>query len=242
MTADRVGTDGGPRLLVAEMFGPTVQGEGPSTGRPAVFVRLSRCNLTCPPCDTPYTWDRGRYDLRAESTRLSGDEVVAWVLARPARLVVVTGGEPLLQQRALVPVAAALAAAGRRVEVETNGTVVPARGLVEVVDGFNVSPKLARFAGDPPAGVRPVNPAALAAFVASGKAVFKFVVAGTADLIEVEELRAAHGLNPVWVMPEGTTPERVTAVAREIADEVIVRGWHLSTRLHVLLWGDTRGR
>jgi hypothetical protein len=43
-------------------------------------------------------------------------------------------------------------------------------------------------------------------------------------------------------MAEGTTTERQLEVMRQIADEVVGRGWHLSARLHVLLWGDTRGR
>lgn len=42
-------------LLVAERFGPTLQGEGPSVGQPSLFIRLSRCNLSCAFCDTPYT-------------------------------------------------------------------------------------------------------------------------------------------------------------------------------------------
>ena len=44
-------------LTVSEIFGPTFQGEGPFTGRAAVFLRLGRCNLDCKWCDTPYTWD-----------------------------------------------------------------------------------------------------------------------------------------------------------------------------------------
>ncbi|RKN55078.1 7-carboxy-7-deazaguanine synthase QueE, partial [Streptomyces klenkii] len=95
-----------PRLIVAERFGvdrPTFQGEGPSMGEPAVFIRLSRCNLSCGWCDTPWTWDWERYDPRAESAGHSVEDLAAWALGAPTGLVVVTGGEPLLQQRQLVP-------------------------------------------------------------------------------------------------------------------------------------------
>ena len=67
---------------------------------------------------------------------------------------------------------------------------------------------------------------------------FKFVTSTQADLREVAELVERYQLSPTWVMPEGTTPDRITAVARELADEVIDRGWNLTTRLHVLVNGD----
>jgi organic radical activating enzyme len=228
-------------LLVAEMFGPTFQGEGPSCGQQALFVRLSRCNLSCPGCDTPYTWDWQRFDPRTETRRLPATDVVGWVLARSTRLVVVTGGEPLLQQDRLAPVVAALAGAGRRVEIETNGTVAPTTELVAATAQFNVSPKLAGFAA-PADAARRIDPEVLRAFAATGKAVFKFVVTGPADLDEVAAVQAGVGLDPVWVMPEGTDSERIVAAARALAGPVLARGWHLSSRLHVLLWGDERGR
>lgn len=228
-------------LLVAEWFGPTFQGEGPSAGQQAVFVRLSRCNLSCPGCDTPYTWDTSRFDLRAHSTRLTPDGIAAWALTIPTPLAVITGGEPLLQQEALLPLVTALTEAGRRVEVETNGTVIPTAELAAQVTVFNVSPKLAGFAA-PGDADRRINPEALRYFVASGKAVFKFVASGLADLGEIAAVEERFGLAPVWVMPEGTDTDTVLGRMREVADAVLARGWNLTTRLHVLLWEDTRGR
>ncbi|MGH3935266.1 MAG: 7-carboxy-7-deazaguanine synthase QueE, partial [Pseudonocardiaceae bacterium] len=129
----------------------------------------------------------------------------------------------------------------RRVEVETNGTIVPVAALVDVVAGFNVSPKLASFAA-PGDARRRINPEALRAMVATGRAVFKFVASSVADLDEIADLERQFGLRPVWVMPEGTSTERLLEVMRGLADEVVGRGWHLSPRLHVMLWGDARGR
>jgi organic radical activating enzyme len=187
-------------LLVSELFGPTLQGEGPSSGRPALFVRLSRCNLSCPGCDTPYTWDWSRFDITAETRRVPGAGVLEWALGYPTPLVVVSGGEPLLQQDLLLPVIRGLAEAGRRVEVETNGTIIPTPPLTEAVAAFNVSPKLAGFAaaGDTE---RRINPRALQALAGSGRAVFKFVVSSPGEVEEVAELEARFGLRPVWVMP-----------------------------------------
>lgn len=228
-------------LLVAETFGPTLQGEGPSCGRQALFVRLSRCNLSCPLCDTPYTWDWRRFDVRAETHRLAVVDILDWALSYPTKLLVVTGGEPLLQQDLLVPLVTALSVAGRQVEVETNGTIVPAVALTDAGTWFNVSPKLASFVA-PGDAQRRINPEALRALMATGRAVFKFVACSVTDLDEIADLQRQFNLRPVWVMPEGTTTERLLEVMRTLADEVVARGWHLSTRLHVMLWGDVRGR
>jgi organic radical activating enzyme len=125
------------------------------------------------------------------------------------------------------------------VEIETNGTIVPDPGLVKVVDQFNVSPKLPSFAAE---GDRPINAAALAAFVAAGRAVFKFVVSGADDFDAIADLAGRHGLAPVWVMPAGTRSRQLVSDLRRLADETLRRGWNLTGRLHVLLWEDTRGR
>jgi 7-carboxy-7-deazaguanine synthase len=231
------------QLITAECFGPTLQGEGPSAGMPATFIRLSRCNLACTWCDTPYTWDWNRFDPQHESTRRSIDELAAWAIGLPPPLTVITGGEPLLQQEPLAVLVRRLLEAGQKVEIETNGTQVPSSELLVHGLRFNVSPKLAntqlpgRLSGQ-----RRIVPDALAAFADSGLATFKFVASAPSDLEEIAVLEERHGLAPIWVMPEGTTPELVLGRAGALAEQVIARGWSLSLRLHVLLWGDVRGR
>ena len=234
LTADRA-----PELVVSEVFGPTFQGEGPSVGRRAGFVRLGRCNLDCTFCDTAYTWDWERYDPAVELWHEAVAAVVAELEAMAPELVVVTGGEPLLQQRSLVPLAEQCRAREWGVEVETNGTRIPEPRLVDLVTQWNVSPKLAN------SGVAladRIRPEVLAAFQAMGRAVFKFVVASEDDLDEVASVVEGHSLAPVWVMPEGTDPATVLERSRRLADPVLRRGWNLTPRLHVLLWGDQRGR
>ncbi|WSS23153.1 7-carboxy-7-deazaguanine synthase QueE [Streptomyces sp. NBC_01190] len=235
-------SDAGPSLIIAECFGteqPTFQGEGPSCGAPALFIRLSRCNLTCEWCDTKYTWDWEHFDPRQESVRRSATDLLAWALASPVKLVVITGGEPLLQQHALVPLVLALLAGGKRVEFETNGTVVPETALLVDGVGFNISPKLGNSGV---ADDRRIVPAALVAFAASGQAAFKFVTRAVPELDEIAALVDRYGLAPVYVMPEGTTADSLIATTRLIADAVAARRWHLASRLHVLAFADTRGR
>ncbi|MGH9118047.1 MAG: 7-carboxy-7-deazaguanine synthase QueE, partial [Acidimicrobiales bacterium] len=214
-------------------------GEGPSLGRRAGFVRLGRCNLDCRWCDTPYTWDWERFDPARELRRVPVDEVVRQLEAMAPERVVVTGGEPLLQARELTRLVAACRDRGWQVEIETNGTRVPDAGLVELVSQWNVSPKLANSGV---AEADRIRPDALAALLASGRAVFKFVVTGEADLDEIAALADAHQLAPIWVMPEGTDAATLVARGRALADPVLARGWNLTPRLHVLLWGDERGR
>lgn len=230
-----------PSLLVSECFGPTLRGEGPSTGQLALFIRLARCNLSCPGCDTPYTWDWSRFDPAAESRRFDVDMLVEWAVGSQARLVVVTGGEPLLQQDSLVAMVARLGEVGQRVEIETNGTVPPSPALLAVTYLFVVSPKLASFATVVSPANR-INGEALAGFVASERAIFMFVVQHRADFDEIADLEQRFGLHPIWVMPDGTTPGRVLAGMTWLADTAVVRGWHLSGRLQVLLRRGRGGR
>jgi 7-cyano-7-deazaguanosine (preQ0) biosynthesis protein QueE len=226
-------------LVVSEVFGPTFQGEGPSIGRRAGFVRLGRCNLDCAWCDTPYTWDWQRFDPAQELHRMPVEAIVEQLRAMRPGIVVVTGGEPLLQQRHLTPLVEACTGHGWPVEVETNGTRAPNEDLLGLVAQWNVSPKLANSGV---AEADRIRPEALAALQGSGRAVFKFVVTAPEELDEVAVLAVAHGLAPVWIMPEGTDAATVTERAQQLADAVLARGWNLTPRLHVILWGDRRGR
>jgi 7-carboxy-7-deazaguanine synthase len=224
-------------LLVAEVFGPTWQGEGPSLGNRAGFIRLGLCNLDCQWCDTPYTWDWSTYDKDAELSRSTIAELVAEVEKMDVPLLVITGGEPLMQQEAVIGLLRALPE-GLRIEIETNGTIQPRPELTELVDRFNVSPKLSS------SGVRQVKRRkypVLRAFRQSGKAVYKFVASSVDDLEEIDEVVAAAGLDQVYVMAEGTSAPVVVERTRELADAVLAKGWNLTTRLHVLIWGERRG-
>ncbi|MFJ5222044.1 7-carboxy-7-deazaguanine synthase QueE [Streptomyces sp. NPDC088400] len=222
-----------------------VQGEGPSAGRQCAFVRLGGCNLSCRWCDTPYTWDWTgvgdsgvAHDPRRELTPMPWTEVRDRLLGYGVPLIVISGGEPLSQQRRLLPLLRALKAAGKAVEIETNGTVVPQAEVIELGVRFNVSPKLAH-SGDPES--RRLVPEALSAFAAVPETAFKFVCRDTGDLDEVASVVDRYGTNPVWIMPEGQLPSEVAGHLAALGDEVVSRGWNLTTRLHVAVWGDRRG-
>lgn len=115
-------------MKVNEIF-YSLQGEGNFTGTPAIFIRLSGCNLTCDFCDTQHY----------NSMSMTEEEIISEVSQYPARHVVITGGEPTLQ---LTPsLVNKLHAAGKFVQIETNGTRPLTDGLDFLVDWVTVSPK-----------------------------------------------------------------------------------------------------
>lgn len=238
MTATRVDVTS-LTVTVSEVFGPTVQGEGPSAGRRCAFVRLGRCNLSCSWCDTPYSWDWTRYDPAVELTTVPVTEVVQQVNDMDVPLVVITGGEPMLQRRALTALATDLAP-NHRVEVETNGTQSPWANLTRRVH-YNVSPKLPH-AGMPVADT--IVPDVLREFNATGCASLKWVCQSPEDVDHAADWTSATGWDPsdVWIMPEGATPGAQAVTAPLVADRAVAYGFNISPRLHVNLWGDTRGR
>ena len=222
----------------------SLQGEGPNAGTPSVFLRLATCNLTCTWCDTKYTWDFGdlsNYDYDEEVMVLSEEDVRSRILAYDCPHLVITGGEPLIQQTALAPLATSLKERGFYCEVETNGTLTPIPEMVEGVSQWNVSPKLLNSGNQT---TRREAPKALEMFRRLDTAYFKFVVVKPADVDEVDALveRYAIPQERVMLMPEGVTARVIDERGKWVAQACEDRGYRFSTRLHILLWGDDRGR
>ncbi len=103
----------GESLALCELF-ESIAGESSLAGLPAVFIRLAGCNLRCAWCDTRHSWEPGRpIGLAHLFERVAG---------RRPQLVVITGGEPLTQPQTPA-LCRRLLAAGKRVQVETNGSL-----------------------------------------------------------------------------------------------------------------------
>jgi organic radical activating enzyme len=164
------------------------------------------------------------------------DAILEQLDAMGVDMVVITGGEPLLQQRDLAALIDALRVnRGWRVEIETAGTIAPALD----VDQWNVSPKLENSGNRRD---RRYKPDVLRAFQATGRAAFKFVVTEVEDLDEITAIVDECALDNVWLMPEGIDAAALDARLAWIAPAAIERGWNVTTRLHVVLWGNERGR
>ena len=218
----------------------SLQGEGACMGTPSVFLRLALCNLVCTWCDTKYTWDWKHYDYKQEVIALSPEQIEEVVLTFGQRHMVITGGEPLLQQKGLGVLVRSLKERGFYFEVETNGTIAPEPSLVEAIDQWNVSPKLANSGN---AAHRREVPDALHYFSGLTNAYFKFVIVNEEDLAEVRSLIGDYSLpkSRVILMPEGRTPSELEDKSKWLSRACIEEGFRYTPRLHILLWGDRRG-
>lgn len=230
----------------------SIQGEGASQGRLSTFVRLARCNLHCVWCDTPYTWnyegtpfahrDSRKYSITEEVVDWSPEQTAQEIVRLGADRVVVTGGEPLLQQDALIDLCRILRTSGakRWIEIETNATIAPKPALDGLIDQYNCSPKLSHSGNDRAVSLKAET---LAWFARQPRATFKFVVSTPDDLDEIEAL-IAHTSIPrdrVWLMPEGVTSQAVRDGAAWLVGACTDRGFHFSDRLHIHLFGHLRG-
>lgn len=235
------------KLRIAERF-VSIQGEGALTGVPSTFLRVSGCNLRCAWCDTPYaSW-------HPEGESYSVDEIAEWSLAQPPKHIVLTGGEPMLFD-SIEPLASRLHHAGCHITVETAGTVLRTPASFPV-DLLSLSPKLANSTPDvndprDPSGVwrerherDRLNIDTLNGLLeAYPEHQVKFVVSSRADLDEIDPLVGGLSVSSpdrVMLMPEGVSVPNRRDVEWVIA-ACSERGWRYCHRLHIELFGDTRG-
>lgn len=215
-----------PIMRVAETF-RSLQGEGPSAGAPATFVRLQGCSVGCRWCDTRYTWDPGHgRDVPLPALLDELDSL------GPRDLLVITGGEPL-QNRGFEELLEAACEAWPRIEVETAGVGAPP--ATHPCLHWNWSPKLP--------SVTPLWEETWAhapAWMADPRTIAKIVV-GEGDEAEAARLARTLPRDRVYLMPEGVTEEAVKRRALTLAEVCKREGWRMSPRLHIWLWGARRG-
>lgn len=235
----------------------TLQGEGVSMGVPAIFVRSSLCNLHCSWCDTDYTWNWEGTPWTHENDSAPGyakfkkseylletsiEDVAKEVQKYPCKNLILTGGEPLLQQPSWLALIQHLRAqdSSYRFEVETNGTQLPTPEMAEAIDQFNVSTKLSNSGN---AAKLRDNPKAMEFFAKSPKSWFKFVIQDPKDLAEMQQLEEKYAIprERILLMPEGRTEEVLQKRRLWIADLCRDHGYRFSDRLHIQLWGSKRG-
>lgn len=228
------------KLEVVDVFS-SLQGEGKFAGANATFLRLRRCNLACLWCDERRTWDK--QDLEYQNYSLyTQDELVDMLQGMPAPHLVITGGEPMLWQEQLSSVIPKLSVFDY-VEIETAGTILPKLGDDSILH-FNVSPKLLSSGNTGRVRLRWDALEEYAKLACGDQAIFKFVACSLADFREIQDIVDRLNLpsSNVYVMAEGITADKQLAGMRELVGPILDRGWNLSPRLHILLWGNQHGR
>jgi 7-carboxy-7-deazaguanine synthase len=227
-------------LPVSEVF-TSFQGEGPRAGRVCTFIRLGGCNLSCSWCDTPYTWDASRYNLREELIPTTVDDILEVVQADE---VIITGGEPLIHQRSAdwANLLRQLHRRGYFINVETNGTIVPCHTSRTFIHHYSISPKLENAGKHKPkqSAFVPLWPADIRY---GGTSCLKFVCENAADVAAAAHYGDKLGWrrDTMWMMPLGTTAHELLKRWPEICEAAISEGVNVTQRLHVLAFGDTRG-
>lgn len=228
-------------MRISEVF-QSIQGEGRFVNVPSVFVRTSGCNLRCWYCDTPYTsWEPEGHDRDWQS-------VLTEVLQRDCEHIVVTGGEPMLQAD-IVPLTAALREGGRFVTLETAGTF----DRPVQADLMSISPKLRNST---PSLERAGSwrerhdrdrhrPEVIHRLLCDYDCQFKFVIDLPDDVEEVDSyLREFPEALPeqIWFMPQAITAEQLAEKTPWIEAAAAQRGFQFTTRLHIELFGNVRGK
>ena len=234
----------------------SIQGEGKNLGQPSVFIRTSMCNLHCIWCDTDYTWNWEKTRFKHNNDTKPGykkfkmeemiheatpDEIKEIVEATNCKNIVLTGGEPMLQQEELTVLMETLnEKPGYFFEVETNGTIVPNETFDSLIHQYNVSPKLSN--SNNPKKLRE-KPEALNFFANSVKSNFKFVISEEKDLDEVLDLIEKYAIehNAVYLMPEGINVKELNTRQHWLVEVCKKYNFRYTDRLHIQIFGDKRG-
>lgn len=230
-------------MKISELFF-SIQGEGELTGIPSVFVRTSGCNLRCRWCDTKYS------SWTPEGENVDIEELVERVCSYPARHVVITGGEPMIAKD-IKEFVDLLKQSGKHITIETAGTIAP-NGIQ--CDLASISPKLSD--STPEKGEiseewierhdsTRIDHDILNEWIDSYEFQLKFVVSRKEEINEVkciiDKIESDILPEKVLLMPEGTDSETIHSRYDMLVDLCKENGFRMCNRLHLDLFGNTRG-
>jgi len=226
-------------MIINEIF-YSLQGEGFLAGVPSVFVRLAGCPLRCRWCDTKYAWDE------KAGKNYSIDKIIQTVQQWPCKLVVITGGEPMINSD-LPQLLRQLKTADKHITIETAGIAyIPEMPC----DLISISPKLSNSAPTDPelASIHEdsrLDIAVLGKLIDSYQFQLKFVVDSKSDLAEIQQTLEKIGnvdLEKVMLMPQAATRDELLLKSPMVAEMCKQTGFAFSQRLQVLLWNNQKGR
>ena len=228
-------------MRIAEIF-HSIQGEGLLAGVPSIFIRTSGCNLRCHWCDTPYaSW-------KPEGAEMSIEEVLKKLTEWNCDHVVLTGGEPMIAPD-LPELTTVLKKQNKHITIETAGTILP-NGIP--CDLASISPKLFNSTPSPerdPAWAKKheatrLKPEVISEWIRKYPFQLKFVVSSELDLAEIKHLLSLLPpvpLHQILLMPEGIDIKTLATRSPWLVDICKREGFRFCPRLHIELFGHTRG-
>jgi 7-carboxy-7-deazaguanine synthase len=238
------------KLAVSEVF-YSIQGEGITTGYPAVFVRLGGCNLMCGGegtqrdgelhngatwrCDSIEVWMKSK---AKEFDTILDQECISAIIN--GANVIITGGEPLMQQSNVAEFIKYIRANYNDncyVEIETNGTIEPNEEMQKLVNQWNCSPKLSNSG-------MPISKTYIEKSISTLNklnTIFKFVISTKQDYKEVQTTYAKINRNKIWLMPSGSTKAEINKSKKQVADICKKEYLKFTNRLHIEIWNKKTG-
>jgi 7-carboxy-7-deazaguanine synthase len=224
-------------MIINEIF-YSLQGEGSLLGVPSVFVRLAGCPLRCKWCDTKYAWGE------SAGEEMSIEAVKAKVLAFEVRHIVITGGEPMVNDE-LIALIDAIDDPSLHITIETSGIEYVANLKCDLM---SISPKLSNSVeadSEEKPEVEPLNIDALQRLIDEYDYQIKFVIDSPDDLDEIAGVIAKlKNVNPykIMLMPQASTKVEYVKKLPMVAEIAKNTGFALSPRLQVELWGNSKGK
>jgi 7-carboxy-7-deazaguanine synthase len=229
-----------------------IQGEGALAGVPHILIRTAGCNLRCAfqtsICDTPYS------SYAPEESKYTTDNIKSLIEDNPQIMhLMITGGEPMLHP-AFIEFICDEYGDTHYITVETNGTFMPSERLLKLVDLWSISPKLASqlLTAEKAAQFnlpfverKPFNNILPARNVIATHRDYqiKYVISSVDDLLAMEEhIQLLKGVSDrrIYLMPEGDTPEKLTANRQLCAEYAIKEGYNYTDRLQFIIYGNKR--
>ncbi|MFW6002181.1 MAG: radical SAM protein [archaeon] len=224
-------------LKLAEVF-KGFQGEGPTTGSSALFIRMLGCNLSCYLCDSKFSWKQNKLNY----IEVSQQDLFKQI--SNCNRIVVTGGEPLIcSNNQLVESIVQNFGIAKSIEIETNGTIVPSKATLDFFKNYNVQLNIS-----PKINIQQENNGDTFPYIIkhlkNQNYIIKFLAACNKDFQLIDQLVDQFNIpcSKVWIQPIGIKSNQVKQTCLNLEQDILQRNFNISARLHVLLFEDQRGK